>query len=542
MSLLEMSFAGGLVILAVVVLRALTMQRLPRATFTVLWAVAVLRLLVPVTVPSAVSVYGLLRTETAAPAVTEAPAAPAPVSAVPATGSAAPAAGDTAPAAERTAPAARDRDVPWGTLLWAAGALGQGAYFALGYVTAFRRFREAVTVEDGFVRRWQDRHPMRRRVSVRLSGRVDAPMTYGLLRPVVLLPARTDWHDQTRLGLILGHEYAHIRRLDGLKKLILTAAVCLHWFNPLVWVMLVLANRDMEMACDEQVVRGMDGEGRADYARALIDMAEARSGLTPLVSHFSKSAMEERVTAIMKGKRITALAVVMSILLTLGVTAVFATGPAAPDSGSPAAPTASPAAPTASPAGPAMTPAPTESADEPELTPPPLAYDPAAVDEPELDEPHRDGQVEVTPEINVPDEILSFFEGYFEMAKAGFINLIDLDYVPEGEEWRQDPELVKGSGPAYDIAVERADTLGEDLYAFVYLAQDWQGRWDRCANFVIRQGDRLYRVANADLLPEELTEGVDLTPYTLEALSQIQDDDPDIRRFEYDGSMVTYLD
>ena len=538
MSLLEMSFAGGMVILAVIVLRALAVHRLPRAMFTALWAVAVLRLLVPVTVPSAVSVYGWLERETAAPAAeSAAPAAtPAPVPALSPAGDTAPAAEFAAPVEEAAAPAGKGFQASWPTLVWAAGALGLGAYFALGYVTAFRRFREAVTVQDGFVRRWQDRHPLRRKVSVRLSGRVDAPMTYGLLRPVVLLPADTDWRDEERLGLILGHEYAHIRRLDGLRKLILTAAVCLHWFNPLVWVMLTLANRDMEMACDEQVVRGMDGDGRAGYARALIDMAEARSGLAPLVSHFSKSAMEERVTAIMKRKKITALAVMVSILLTVGVTAVFATGPAAQGSAPTARPTASPAAPAPSPS-----PAPEQEV-MPAATPAPVAYDPEAVVEPELDEPHRDGQVEVTPEIHVPDEILSFFEGYFEMAKAGFINLIDLDYVPEGEQWRRDPELVKGAGPAYDIAVERADTLGEDLYAFVYLAQDGQGRWDRCANFVIRQGDRLYRVANADLLPEELTEGVDLSPYTLEALSQIEDDDPDIRRFEYDGSMVTYLD
>ena len=328
MGLLNMSVTGGVVILAVIVVRALAVNRLPKGAFTALWTVALLRLFLPVSVPSASSIYGLLAVPApASAAVQMAEPTPAPAPAghddiYPAR-AAAPAA-DTVTQEQSQARPARRADTPWRTAVWAAGAAACAGYFALGYGLARRRFREAVAVEDDFVSRWQAEQPLRRRVSVRLSGRVKAPMTYGLVCPVVLLPAATDWRDQGRLKLILAHEYAHIRRLDGLRKLLLTAAVCLHWFNPLVWAMFFLANRDMEMACDEQVVRAMDGDGRADYARVLIDMEQAR-GLTPLVSYFAANAMEERITAIMKMKKLTALAVVISVLLTLGVTAVFAT-------------------------------------------------------------------------------------------------------------------------------------------------------------------------------------------------------------------------
>ena len=331
MSLLDMSLAGGAMIAVIAAVRALTATRLPKATFTALWAVAVLRLLVPVSVPSAVSVYTWLApAETAvAEAVETAWTETAPAEQVlsrtetvlremaldqPANG----------PAADRdaTAPAA---EFPWGKVLWAGGTALFGAYFAACWLAGRRRFREAVTVEDEFVRRWQEGHALRRRVSVRLSGRVDAPVTYGLFRPVILLPADTDWRDADAMGFILAHEYAHIRRMDGLKKLVLTGTACLHWFNPAVWVMYLLANRDMELACDERVVRSMAGDVRAAYARTLIRMAEVRGTEAPMFSWFSANAMEERITSIMKTKKLTAWAVTLSLILTLAVAAVFGT-------------------------------------------------------------------------------------------------------------------------------------------------------------------------------------------------------------------------
>ncbi|MFQ7454207.1 MAG: M56 family metallopeptidase [Flavonifractor plautii] len=84
-----------------------------------------------------------------------------------------------------------------------------------------------------------------------------------MLRPVILLPKTLDRSDVSRLAFVLTHEMAHIRRFDALSKLLLAAAACLHWFNPLVWVMLVLANRDLELSCDAAVVRLYGAEARA---------------------------------------------------------------------------------------------------------------------------------------------------------------------------------------------------------------------------------------------------------------------------------------
>lgn len=160
--------------------------------------------------------------------------------------------------------------------------------------------------------------------SSRQSDRVSSPLTFGVLRPVILMPKSTDWSDEGTLRFVLEHEFVHVQRFDALSKLALIAAVCVHWFDPLVWVMYVLANRDLELSCDETVVHRF-GSARADYARTLIRMMETRSGVAPLCNGFSKNAIEERITAIMKTKKTTIISFVLAAVLITGTAAAFAT-------------------------------------------------------------------------------------------------------------------------------------------------------------------------------------------------------------------------
>ena len=312
MSLLQMSVAGGVMILVITVLRALAMNRVPKKTFLALWAAALLRLLLPVSLPSALSIYSLLG-KTASPAVTELPAA-----AVPGLPS-----GQTARLPQTDAVPVQTISV-W-SIVWLAGLVLCAAFFAVGFWRCCREFRMSFPVDNDASRRWLGAHPLRRRISIRQSGRVSSPLTFGVLHPVILMPKKTDWNDETALQYVLEHEFVHIRRFDAVSKLLLTAAVCVHWFNPLVWVMYVLANRDMELSCDETVIRRFGSGTRAAYANVLICMEEARSGFAPLGSHFSRNAIEERITAIMKTKKITVLSLVLAALLVAGTVTVFAT-------------------------------------------------------------------------------------------------------------------------------------------------------------------------------------------------------------------------
>ncbi|MDE6923719.1 MAG: M56 family metallopeptidase [Acetatifactor sp.] len=107
------------------------------------------------------------------------------------------------------------------------------------YLNCLRRFRTALPVEDPEVEQWLGRNRLLRRVRVCRSDRISSPLTYGLVRPVILLSGFPGREGQ-KLKYILQHEMVHIRRFDGIWKLAMTAALCLHWFNPLVWVMYIL--------------------------------------------------------------------------------------------------------------------------------------------------------------------------------------------------------------------------------------------------------------------------------------------------------------
>ncbi|MBS1450937.1 MAG: M56 family metallopeptidase [Oscillospiraceae bacterium] len=326
MKLLQMSLAGGVMILVITVIRALAIERLPKKTFLALWAAALARLLAPVSLPSALSIYSLLARR--APAAAEWTAVPAlpdlPVAAETA----------AAAAAQQTASAPAAQPPVW-MIVWAVGAAVCAVVFAVAYGRCCREFRASFPVENDVIRRWLQSHPLRRTIAIRQSGRISSPLTFGVLRPVILVPKKTDWTDETALRYVLEHEFVHIQRFDVLSKLLLIAAVCVHWFNPLVWVMYVLANRDLELSCDETVLRRFGGDVRAAYARVLIRMEAARGGFAPLCNHFGKNAIEERITAIMKTKRITIVSLGLAALLVAGTVTVFATSAKRGTSGTP---------------------------------------------------------------------------------------------------------------------------------------------------------------------------------------------------------------
>ena len=203
--------------------------------------------------------------------------------------------------------------------------------FLLTYLRYRRLFRESLPVQREDISRWLADHPLRRTVSVRRSDRVSTPLTYGILRPVILLPDATCREDWNTLCCILAHEYTHIRLLDAAIKPVFIAAACVHWFNPLVWGMFTLVNRDIELRCDEAVLRLFGSRHRSFYATALLRMEAARSGLLPLFSSFSKNHMEERIIAIMKPKKTSRTALLLGAALVVSITTAFATSGETPE-------------------------------------------------------------------------------------------------------------------------------------------------------------------------------------------------------------------
>ena len=154
-----------------------------------------------------------------------------------------------------------------------------------------------------------------------MSNSRRAPLAFGVFRPTVLLPEDLPIGD-AQFQLVLAHELAHIRRKDCLRKLLLTVCLCLYWWNPLVWMMVWLANRDMELACDEAVLRALGPDCKKAYALTLLDMAQRNPKSAPLCSGFAKSSAEERIRAILCFKRIPAwVGIFVSVLFVLTASA-----------------------------------------------------------------------------------------------------------------------------------------------------------------------------------------------------------------------------
>lgn len=322
MNLLQMSFMGGAMILAVTVMRALAMHKVPKQTFLVLWGVVLVRLMIPFSLSSWFSIYSLWNWGVPAERLDMAAGVGIPL--IPA--------GQGGVASQGAASAGANVSAP--EIIWVIGCVVCGCFFAAAYWKSYREFQMSLPVRSEGVERWLKAQPTRRGIAVRQSGAVSSPLTYGVIHPVILLPKTTPWEDETTLRYVLTHELVHIKRFDMVTKMLLVATLCVHWFNPLVWVMYVLANRDIELSCDEAVIGLLGRHTRAVYAKTLISMEETRSGFTPLCNNFSRNAVEERITAIMKTRNTTVVSLALAAVMVAGTTTVFATSAHAGNDGS----------------------------------------------------------------------------------------------------------------------------------------------------------------------------------------------------------------
>ena len=366
LSLLQMSFSGAVFILVIILLRAVAINRLPKKMFLILWGIALIRLLAPFSVSSSVSIYSIIGRipiqQSSQQALQQAyseqwqqsdlsrqsqPLQQQSEQSYPTqieqtqSQQLQPSQQTQSQESELTLslPAfvseqlqmqpQQETSHAMNISVWfivrCVGTALCALFFAASYLRWYFRFRTSVPVDNDYVKQWLEEHRLKRPISVRQSDRTAAPLTYGVFRPVILLPHKTDWVDTEQLQYVLLHEYVHIRRLDTVTKFITTIALCIHWFNPFVWVMYVLFNRDLELSCDESVVRFLGITSRADYARVLINMEARKSGLMPFYNNFSKNAIEERIKSIMRIKKTSLAGIIAAVIVVVGLTVVFAT-------------------------------------------------------------------------------------------------------------------------------------------------------------------------------------------------------------------------
>lgn len=315
MDILTMSFSASVFIVAIIIIRTLALHHLPKMTFLVLWTAALCRLLIPFSVPSRFSIYNLINMlkihystiSTTVPEMT-------PINI-----------GIPANAINVSLAKTSSINISPFMVIWFIGFSACTLFFLITHLSWRREYKTALPVDNEFIRTWQLNNTTRRKIEIRQSDRITSPLVYGIFCPVILFPKGTDWMNEKYLEYILIHELVHIRRFDILIKFLLVAAICVHWFNPLVWVMYVLANRDIELSCDEAVVRIVGESMKSSYALTLISLEEKRNSIIPLVSNFSKNSIEERIILIMKMKKITIITCSVAVLIVTGGIAVFAT-------------------------------------------------------------------------------------------------------------------------------------------------------------------------------------------------------------------------
>lgn len=325
---LSLSLSGSFLALILLVFRPILRNRLSQTWQYYIWIVVIMRLLLPFT-PEVSIVGGGIQSilNTVSNAAPEAVATNPGVGSGAWTDSPLPADGG-----QQQIPASSFRwskllDNAW--MLW----LGVALVFFVHKVTSYRSFARFVragarkATDMRLLTIYEEIHKeakLKRQLPLYQNKQVSSPMLVGILKPMVVLPPLAATDDELR-G-IFRHELTHYRRLDFLYKWLMQITLCLHWFNPLVYLVGIRMNQCCELSCDEAVIRRLDEDSRISYGDALITSLEAQGSYSDFVISITMSEnanfVKERLDAIMKyrkqNKVVTVLAALIAVLLFTG--------------------------------------------------------------------------------------------------------------------------------------------------------------------------------------------------------------------------------
>lgn len=194
------------------------------------------------------------------------------------------------------------------TIVWTIGILLLVAYTVISYWRLHREIDTAVRYKDNIFQ----------------SENVSSPFVLGLIKPRIYLPFKLDGQDMEH---VVAHEQAHIRRKDHWWKPLGFLLLTIHWFNPLMWLAYVLLCRDIELACDEKVIKGLSNEQRADYTQALVTCSVNRRMIAACPLTFGEVGVKERVKSVMNYKKPAFWVIIIAVIVCVGVAVCFLTNP-----------------------------------------------------------------------------------------------------------------------------------------------------------------------------------------------------------------------
>ena len=292
---LTMSLSASWIAAAVLVLR-LCLKRAPKWVNVLLWGIVAVRLVLPVSIESPLS----LRPRRAA----SLPAA----AAQPTQAGAAPAVGGAAAAASGAAVSSQPSWLSMLAWVWLAGIAVLLLYTWISTQRLRRKVREAV----------------RLRGNIYETEHIDSPFVLGVLRPRIYLPYHMDSRDREQ---VIAHEQAHLCRGDHVWKPLGFLLLTIHWFNPLLWLSYVLLCRDIELACDEKVIKHLDCGQRADYMQALVTCSVNRRRIAACPLAFGEIGVKERVKSVMNYKKPTFWIILLAVAVCVVLAVCFLTNP-----------------------------------------------------------------------------------------------------------------------------------------------------------------------------------------------------------------------
>ena len=305
LKIVNMSISAGWLVLAVLALR-LILKKAPKWVNVLLWGIVAVRLLCPISIESALSL--IPSTQTISPEIMV-DHTPEITTGIPALNSAinpiisdsfAPNPGDSANPLQILIPVAAN--------IWFLGMLVLLLYTATSYFSLRRKLRTATILRD----------------NVYQCVAVDSPFVLGILRPKIYLPYQMEGQD---LEHVVAHEQAHIRRKDHWWKPLGFLLLTVHWFNPLMWIAYILLCRDIELACDEKVIKELGNEQRADYTQALVHCSVSRRMIAACPLAFGEVGVKDRVRSIMNYRKPTFWIMVTAVIACVAVAVCFLTDP-----------------------------------------------------------------------------------------------------------------------------------------------------------------------------------------------------------------------
>ena len=305
LKLANMSISASWLVLAILVLR-LVLMKAPKWVNVLLWGIVAVRLICPFTIESALSLIPSTQT---IPMNIEIAAKPAIDSGVEVVNSMV---NPMIAASFTPYPGASANPlqiwIPLAAVIWAFGMVLMFLYTAISYWRLNRRIDTAVRYRDNIFQ----------------SENVSSPFVLGIIKPKIYLPFQMNEQD---LQHVVAHEQAHIRRKDHWWKPLGFLLMTLHWFNPLMWLAYVMLCRDIELACDEKVIKELNSAQRADYTQALVACSVNRRMIAACPLAFGEVGVKDRVKSIMNYRKPTFWITMTALVACVIASICFLTNP-----------------------------------------------------------------------------------------------------------------------------------------------------------------------------------------------------------------------